>query len=46
MIEVIEHYGGNIGDDKASVVEELKYIGNTLQTADSSEMLSATEIAR
>jgi hypothetical protein len=50
-IEVIQHYGGNIGDDKALMKEELKtVIGNKdpdlLENASNEEVASAETIAR
>jgi hypothetical protein len=49
--EVIEHYGGNIGEDKALVNEELKTIlkatnQDTLSRASTQAIEAATEMAR
>jgi hypothetical protein len=50
-IEVIQHYGGNIGDDKALMKEELKTIIGSkdpdfLENAADEDVLSAETIAR
>jgi hypothetical protein len=46
MIEVIEHYGGSIGDDKALVMEELKLAGHDPDTATKKQLTIAKDDAK
>jgi hypothetical protein len=43
--EVIEHYRGTIGEDKALVLEELKSVGRNNETVSAEEIETATDLA-
>ena len=45
-IEVIEHCGGTIGEDKTLVLEELKSVGRNNETVSAEEIETATDLAR
>ena len=45
-IEVIEHYGGTIGEDKALVLEELESAGRNNETASTEEIETAQDLAK
>ena len=45
-IEVIEHYGGTLGEDKALVLKELKSAGCNNDTASTEEIETAMDLAR
>lgn len=45
-IDVIEHYGGNIGNDTILVTEELKKIGESVGTAGNDKKKEAIKLAR
>jgi hypothetical protein len=45
-IEVIEHYGGSIGDDAVLVTEELKKVGRSITTATGEEKKDAIKLAK
>ena len=46
IIQVIEHYGGNIGDDEVLVAEELKKLKLDSKVTTSSDLSAATETAK
>ena len=45
-IEVIKHYGGTIGEDKALVLEELTSVGRNKEAASPEEIETATDLAK
>jgi hypothetical protein len=45
-IKVIEHYGGNIGEDKALMLEELKLVGDDANRVSPMEIETAMEMAK
>ena len=45
-IEVIEHYGGTLGEDNALILKELKSTGRNYETATTKEIETAQDLVK